>query len=932
MRRDEARIAARLLTPERCARLRDAFDVVLELQPERRDEWIVANIADEDDRAALAILLRAITDEGPLDRAPDERLRRLDDDVAASTEGLIGRRIGAFRLTRLLGQGGMATVFLGERDDGQFDQVAAIKLLRVGLYSPQEQRWFRREQQALATLSHPNIAHLIDGGISDAGIPYLVLEYVDGVPITTHATRHRLDRDARLRLFVTTCLAVAAAHRQLIVHRDLKPSNILVTDAGELKLLDFGIAKLLDDDDNDAATRSTRTPLTPEYAAPEQFDGRPITTATDVYALGIVLHELLLGQRPASNPTLRPGAERSPARGESTGNTTTLRGDLATILGKALDAEPERRYGSAIELAEDVQRFLESRPVRAHPPSRWYRARTFVRRHRGGVLLTMAFLVAILASSVLTAWQALVAKREAMRANLVRDFVVDVFESARTSLPRDQRPTPEALVEQATVRLATMPALDAATRADLLRTLGSVWLSLSKFEAADTALTEALALAEAHGDAGVAREIELARALGWQRAGRNTEAIAVLAAAIPVLERDDAPQLPFALSALAEALLDLGRADEALSASTRAVAATARLTAEDSLEHLATRLRHGALLSRMERHAEAVAVLDPALERWRASGGPDDDRYLSGLKALAASGLALSTLEDPEGMFRDLLALHRRLYSPPHDAIASALRDLAATIPVEERFDEAHALLDEALAMQRMVLAPDHLQQVMTLDLRGVLHAQRLEFEAAEAAYAEATSICMRAHLDNETCSRVRNNRGQNFYRQGKLVEAEREMRIALAERRERFGEDHKTVAISLSTLGNVLERAGRAEESVALQREALGIFERTGQRESSDFALIGRSLAQSQFLAGDPAAALETLRSALVLWQRRMPEGTRREFSMRVLESRILLALGQPAAARESGEAAIALGLEPALITSLERDVLSEATGRRDF
>ena len=920
------------LDADHAARLQAAFDAVIERAVDARAAWIDAHVTDAGDRAALQRLLEADAREGPLERPAAERIERIGADEERLAQGMVGRRIGAFRLQRLLGEGGMASVYLGEREEGGFPQQVAVKLLRRGLASPLEQRLFQREQQALASLSHPNITHLVDGGISDEGVPYLILEYVCGMPITDHVDLHGCKLHARLALFVVACRAVAAAHRRLIVHRDLKPANILVDDEGRVKLLDFGIAKLLADDGVD--TRTELTALTPGYAAPEQLAGGAITTATDVYALGVVLHELVLGRRPpsqASGPAgTRPGAvEAQSARRH---DAAFLRGDLATILGKALEAEPERRYGSAIELAEDVERFLDARPVRAHPPSRWYRARTFVRRHRGGVLLTTAFVVGILALGAVASWQAVVAKREALRANLVRDFVVGVFESVRTSLPRDQRPTPEALVEQAAARLAAMPALDAATRIDLLRTLGSVWLSLSKYEAADAALTEALALAGSQRDAGVAHEIELARALGWQQAGRNAEARAVLEAMIPTLEGKDDPQLPPALSALAEALLDLGHADEALSASSRAVDATSRIGAGHPMDQLATRLRHGALLSRMERHAEAVAALDPALVQWRAGGGPDDDRYLRGLKALAASRAALGTLDDPEDMFRDLLALHRRLYAAPHDAIAAALRDLAATIADEERFDEAHALLDEALSMQRALLAPDHLQQVMTLDLRGVLHAQRLEFAAAEDAYAEAAAICTRARLDNETCSRVRNNRGQNFYREGKLVEAEREMRIALAERRARFGEDHKAVAVSLSTLGNVLERAGRPAESVALQREALGIFERTGQRESPDFALVGNSLAQAQLLAGDLAAALETLHGALALWQRQMPEGRRREFSMRVLESRILLALGRRAEAREAGAAALALGVDPALVTPRDRDALRAAIGRGDL
>ncbi len=915
---------------ERASRLQAAFDQVVELPAAQRSTWIAANLADVADRAVLQQLLDADDRAGLVDCPAEERMQRIGADPTPPAETWVGQRFGAFRLTRLIGEGGMAVVFLGEREGGEFHQQAAVKLLRRGLWSPLEQRLFRREQQALASLSHPNITHLIDGGIGAGGVPYLILEYVHGVPITDHVAARASGLRERLDLFVVVCRAVAAAHRQLIVHRDLKPSNILVDGEGRVKLLDFGIAKLLADEHAEARTELTA--LTPGYAAPEQRTGGAITTATDVYALGVVLHELLLGRRPASSawPTESGRGDR-PAPTATRHDAAALRGDLATIVGKALEAEPERRYGSATELAEDVERFLDARPVHAHPPSRWYRARTFVRRHRGGVLLTMAFVVGILASGVFAAWQAVVAKREATRANLVRDFVVGVFESARSSLPRDQRPTPEALVEQAAARLAALPALDTATRIDLLRTLGSVWLSLSKFEAGDAALGEAFALAGAPGDAGLVREIALARALGWQRAGRNAEAAVALAEAIPALERDGGVKLPLALSAHAEALLDLGRADEAVSASLRAVEAAARRDGADTLDGLATRLSHGELLSRMERHAEAAAVLEPALERWRAIGGPNDARYLRGLKAIATSRMSLGTLEDPETMFRELLALHRQLYSPPHDEIASAMRDLAATIADGERLDEAHALLDEALAMQRAVLAPDNLQQVMTLDLRGLLHSQRRDFDAAEAAYAEAAAICTRAALDTETCSRVRNNRGHNFYRQGKLAEAEREMRAALGERRARFGEDHKTVAVSLSTLGNVLERAGRAKESVALQRDALAIFERIGQHDSADFALVGNSLAQAQLSAGEAAAALETLRGALALWQRQVPDGHRREFSMRVLEVRILRALSRPDEAREAGEAALALGIDPAMVNQRERDALEAATGRRE-
>ncbi len=290
---------------DRYARLRELFAAAVEVEYAARPAWIAAHVADVGDRVALEGLLAADqSDEGYLDTSADEHVARMAADEALRTEGLIGETIGAFRLTQLLGSGGMAAVFLGEREGGDFRQRVAVKLLRRGLYSEVEQRLFRRERQLLAALDHPHIAHLIDGGVTAGGIPYLVLEYVDGVPITQYAADRRLGVRVRVELFLIVCRAVEAAHRMLIVHRDIKPANILVGGEGTVKLLDFGIAKLLDDDEESP----TVGVFTPEYAAPEQLTGAPVTTATDVYALGVLLHELLIGQRPRGNPTRRPSS------------------------------------------------------------------------------------------------------------------------------------------------------------------------------------------------------------------------------------------------------------------------------------------------------------------------------------------------------------------------------------------------------------------------------------------------------------------------------------------------------------------------------------------------------------------------------------------------------------------------------------------------
>ncbi len=449
-------------------RLREAFDVLIAIPVAERAAWLESNIDDPWQREELAKLVEADDARGYLDTPAIERAAKLaPDDLIAAT--LIGAKFGAFRLVSEIGRGGMAAVFLAERADGEVKQRVAVKLLRRGLYSELEQRLFLRERQLLASLDHPNIARLIDAGVAEGRIPYLVMEYVDGVPITDYATNEHLDLRARLRLFVDVCHAVEAAHRRLIVHRDIKPSNILVSGDGQVKLLDFGIAKLVEDDA--LVATATRAVFTPEYAAPEQLSGGAITTATDVYGLGILLYELVSGSRPRGAPIRKPSsivAEIPQERGDASRSRRELRGDLDTVALKALADEPGRRYPSALALAEDLERYLAGLPVAAHPASRWYRARKFARRHRAGVIVAMLAIMAIAAAMGLVIWQARVAHAEAKRANAVRDFVESIFAPLSHGTPQDKQPRISELLSSATERM-TQTDLDAPARVDLLQ-------------------------------------------------------------------------------------------------------------------------------------------------------------------------------------------------------------------------------------------------------------------------------------------------------------------------------------------------------------------------------------------------------------------------------------------------------------------------------
>jgi len=918
-------------------RLRELFDQAVDLPAAARDAWIDAQLSSPGEREALRRLLAAHDSHGFLDTSATEHAARLAAEEVLP-ESLIGQHIGAFRIVRALGQGGMAAVFLGERVGADFDQQVAIKLLRRGLYSELEQRLFQRERQVLAALDHPNIAHLIDGGVTAAGIPYLVMEHVDGVPITVHALAHRLDVRRRLKLFLRVCRAIEAAHRSLIVHRDIKPSNILVSADGEVKLLDFGIAKLLDEDDAGA----TVGVYTPDYAAPEQISGGTITTATDVYGLGVLLHELLLGIRPAGSPTRRPSSRVGEiGAGQADGGAhalaplqlrSLLRGDLDNILLKALEPEPQRRYASAGALADDIECFLDHRPVSAHPPSRLYRAKKFIQRHRGGVLTSALFLIGIFAALAVALWQANVARQEAARANTVRDFIVTVFDAARAHLPREQRPTPEALVEQAQRQLAAATNLDAATRGDVLRTLGEVNLSLSNFSRAESMFAEARDLATGRGDHAAADSARVLRADTMQRAGRNAEAMRELYAQLDDLRGSPSPTLLRALSVLAAAEQATGAPDAAVAHRREAAAAADHIYGADSIDALASALDVGNTLSELERFPEAIAVLDPLLTRWRAANAPQDDRYVAALTSLAAASDGIGDKPGSEAHYRELLGLKRHIYTAPHDAIARALRDLASIVLRAEKYAEAEALLNEALTMQRQVFGEDHREVAVSYDGLGEIMVAQRRFAEADAAYRAALAVCERARISEEVCPRARNNLGMSFYRQDRLDEAKREMTQALAERRALLGNDHPTVAYSLSTLANVAVKQDDGAEAVRLSVEALAILDRSGRGASREAVLIRNGYAAALFRAGRNAEALPEIDRTITDWQRVAPDGKIRHVVMLVQKAQIQQALKRDDDARKTAEEAIALNVPAAELPPRTKLLLRELSGRGDI
>ncbi|MGZ5564712.1 MAG: protein kinase domain-containing protein [Chthoniobacterales bacterium] len=473
-----------------------------------RQAFVAQECGDDASLRAEVESLLAQTTTG-FDRCVDDASANLRQDTALEA----GRRIDRYEIIRELGRGGMGAVYLARRADGEFDKQVAIKLLKRGTDTDEILRRFNAERQILARLQHPNIARLLDAGTTSDGLPYFVMEYVEGLPITTFARDKKLSLGHRLKLFQVVCGALSYAHRNLVVHRDLKPSNVLVTDDGEVKLLDFGIAKLLQTSEGDDynPTMTIFRVMTPEYASPEQLSGGAITTLSDVYSLGVLFYEILTGCRPYRLKTRQPDevaqaiTKQEPQRPSTAvlasddafvPNRKLLRGDLDNIVLKAMRKEPERRYSSVDELSSDIRRHLEGLPVRARKDTYSYRASKFIRRHKLGLAAALLVLVTLCAGIITTTIQARNARRRFNQVRKLAHSVLFDYHDEIAALPGSTR-VRERLVKDALEYLDNL-SKEAGNDLSLLRELATAYEKVAAVQGGIAFSSHGTALASAN--------------------------------------------------------------------------------------------------------------------------------------------------------------------------------------------------------------------------------------------------------------------------------------------------------------------------------------------------------------------------------------------------------------------------------------------------
>ena len=503
---------------ERWQRIDDLLQGALDCAPDRRGAFL-ENACGQDAalRSEVESLLEAYSRAGSLTAGPafDDGLRVLSQDQPeATTDSMLGRRIGPYQIIRLIGSGGMGAVYLAARVDGAFQKEVAVKVIRRGLDTDRIIRRFSSECQILASLDHPNITRVLDAGTTDDGLPYFVMEKMEGQPIDRFCQAAGLDLNGRLRLFRTVCEAVQCAHRNLIVHCDIKPGNVLVTAEGVPKLLDFGIARLLrppaDDATRDGATAALYL-MTPEYASPEQVRGEPVTTVSDVYSLGILLYQLLTGELPNRLLRRTPAeiersiCEQEPARPSLVAPRAIgrcLRGDLDNIVLMAIRKDPRQRYGSVEQVSEDIRRYLEGLPVTARPETRGYRAAKFVRRHKASVAAAILIFFLLAGGITATLWQAAVARHERDAARLeqakaarINAFLQEMVGYSAVTAGGPNHTSRDATVaemlDDAAQRVETELADQPQVKAGMLATIGSTYMVQAKLDRAQRFLREA---------------------------------------------------------------------------------------------------------------------------------------------------------------------------------------------------------------------------------------------------------------------------------------------------------------------------------------------------------------------------------------------------------------------------------------------------------
>jgi len=844
----------RTVFAERWYEIEPLLDRIFDVPADERTAWLRQHCPDPALRDLIEAALGSTHCIESLERGALHWLPDVDEpEPADAAFDAAPPTVAGYRVLGFIGAGGMASVFLAERQLPGGPQTVALKLLRVNVHDPHERQRFLREQQILARLQHPNIAQLLDAGFTPTGTPFIALEFVAGDTLLAHCDRERLGLRARLGIFLDVCTAVEHAHRNLVVHRDLKPGNVLVGADGRVKLLDFGIAKSLSGDDDVTRTEAQR--LTRGYAAPEQLAGAAATTAFDVYALGMLLGELLGGRRPlrgdgeASETGFDAALDEATARARGLSIVALrrqLHGDLRLIVRSAAQPDPGRRYASVAALRADVFAYLAGTPLQARADTLAYRASTFVKRHAWAVGLVVLLIAMLMATTVFSAYQAAwahreaaraaaqarVARDEASRADAVKSFLQGLFDSATpgTATVESAQELLERGRERADRDFGNLPAL----RVEILGLIGDLERRSGHPERAREPLEQAAAMARQQFGPGDKRTLhieyliaEQADALGHFREGAERLQRAVDAFHIGA-QPESADEVQ-ALAWLAGLYERIGDTDRAVALGGQVLALARRVLAPDdaALDEALTNV--GWILMDAGRAADAVPLLGEALAHKRRRLGEQHADVADALDLLAFAQLRIGRYGEAEASMRAAVAIDEKAYARPHPRVVWHLSDLGVALVLQGKLDEGADCYRRAMAMDRGLFPDGDLNGATTLaNIARVLFDQGLNAEAEAAmreAIAQKTRLLGADYADNgDDYDEV--NLARMLIPLGKLDEAQLWLDAVFADGDRRHRGKHPDVAFALFVEAQLLATRGEHAQAVARAGEAVALYD----------------------------------------------------------------------------------------------------------
>jgi serine/threonine-protein kinase len=854
---------------ERWIQVQELFDKAFEMNPDERLEFLKNKCgADQELFNEVVSLLDAdINAHSLFDKNDHSRIDELEEP------DYVGKTIGVYKVIRKIASGGMGTVYYAERSDGTFERKVALKLIKGGLNSIQIVKRFQRERQILARLHHPNIARLLDGGITEDRNPYFSMEYVDGKPIIEYCDDNNLNINQRLAIFQKVCAAVQYAHNNLIVHRDLKPNNIYVTNDGVVKLLDFGIAKVFtDEDDPTDISQITKTGfkiMTPEYAAPEQIRGEPVTTLTDIYALGLVLFKLLVGAFPYNNSTtsvldleksivtnqpqkpsniLKRKTKESETENDITGidriskvRSTSpdklrkiLVGDLDNICLMALRKEPERRYSSVEQFSQDISKFLNNLPVIARQDTISYRAQKFFNRHKVGVITSVA--AAILIIFITTYYTIKLAderdkaKLEAEKAEQVSTFLIDLFKNSDPSETKGEDITARELLEAGAKKIETELADQPVIKASILDVIGNVYESLGSYDRSLEMYENSLSIREYLFES---KSLEIAESYAHignlsRMMGEYNNADSLYRLAISILDENNAEnelQAANTVTGLAFVINELGNYKKADSLYRIGLKIKKEKLGDDHPEVGITLNNMALALHEMGEYKEAEKTYLEALKIHRAKLGPIHPELSNTLYNYALLLKDMSKLKEAEAIHREVLEADIKLFGEEHPNVAYSKRGLAHILEITNRKDEAIEIMRDVLNLRIKLLGKDHPDVGQSLKSLGRIEHDNKNYKEGERLYLEALKIFQVTGGDeNPNVAQAIGNLGWLYFDIGEYKKSEEYLLRAYEMKKKFFGIEHFSTAIAILQLSRTINVLGKKEEALNYAQEALRI------------------------------------------------------------------------------------------------------------